>query len=378
MTRVLVLVGAISLVVAGSAGSQPGRTGLIAYTSGCNLSVMNADGTNVRELTHACQDADPSWSPDGSQIAFSTSRNQGVPEIWLMNADGSGAQRVTPIGVAGIQPAWSKPGAIAFTDLTTGGIDTIDPDGTNLKELTDFGADPSWSPTGRTIAFDAHNTGEQRNDVYLMNADGTDVRELAAGWTPAFSPDGTSLAYTTMDSSGNVFLTVANADGSDPQQILAETLPDATYLAENAMPAWSPDSQWIAFTSASPAEIWVVPATGGIPIKLTTTGTVNLDPDWQPEVSSSGLVIAKVKFGAHACATRPGRATVTVTDAQSRPLAGATVWIGGTRATTGSLGRAVVKVTPAKDRHIRVILKVLAALPGRVAAQTFVTLPFCA
>lgn len=95
----------------------------IISTNGFNLWGVNASGpvpTPMSKLTSCAVDAsDPAWSPDGSKIAFDSNRalngqdgsNGSAPNIWLMNADGSGVTLLTTATAFGTQPAWSPDGS---------------------------------------------------------------------------------------------------------------------------------------------------------------------------------------------------------------------------------------------------------------------------
>src|SRR5512132_3293279 len=128
-------------------------SGRIVFDNHEDVWTINADGTDLTRLTHSpAFEFDPSWSPDGTQIAFRSERS-GEPEIWLMNADGTGQRRLT----AGLSPAWSPDGSlIAFSGME--GLSVIRPDGTGRRVLphTEGGEYPSWSPDGSRIAFDSN------------------------------------------------------------------------------------------------------------------------------------------------------------------------------------------------------------------------------
>lgn len=362
-----------------SGGTAPPQ--VIAFTSdrGCvppeaNIYLMNADGSNVAPLTQTCLDSDPAWSPDGAQIAF-ISRRDGAPALYVMNANGRDAHRVTPAGVFAAHPAWSQNGLIAFDSLP--GIQTIKPDGSALTRLTADGLDPSWSPDGSRIAFSLNNAASNHVDeVETIAADGTNLQHIALGVTPAFSPDGRHLAWAGRRATdGAATLVVANADGSDPKTIV--TLTPGTFNTYDLAPAWSADSTTLTYDAGPNAEIYRVSATGGTPQRLTLSAASDTSSAWRPAIPSTGLVIAHVVFAQRACAAHPGRVTTTVVDGQGRAISDATVTIQRLHATTNASGVATLTLRGAARHHRRLYLTVRATLTGRPTATKHVSLPAC-
>jgi Tol biopolymer transport system component len=156
------------------------------------LYVMTADGTDQRRLTtNEAEDVDPAWSPDGTQLAFTSSRD-GDAEIYVMDADGSDPHRITTDLAHDDGPAWSPDGSrILFTSYRAGAdpmtlgqgdaeIFTVAPEGTDLRNLTnepEWDGYPAWSPDGTRIAFSVNDGIEF--DLFVMDADGGDRRRLA-------------------------------------------------------------------------------------------------------------------------------------------------------------------------------------------------------
>ncbi len=97
----------------------PGGNGRIAFIRSVNnafdIFTMNVDGSGETNITnHPANDTNPAWSPDGTQMAF-TSNRDGNTEVYVMNEDGSAQTRLTNNSVADFQPAWSPDGTkIAF------------------------------------------------------------------------------------------------------------------------------------------------------------------------------------------------------------------------------------------------------------------------
>ena len=188
--------------------------------------VMDADGKNQRRLTeHPGHDWQPSWSPDGKRIAFTSSEVEDIerkrPRIYVMDADGKNRRRLSNEFVAEWDPSWSPDGKrIAFTSSgvmeAAGGpwrIYVMDADGGNKQRLSNDagpgGWNPSWSPDGQHIAFVSH--GDGNDEIYVMNADGArEVRRTKDGsedtdpvwFDPAFAIEVAPLA---VDSVGKKF-----------------------------------------------------------------------------------------------------------------------------------------------------------------------------
>jgi Tol biopolymer transport system component len=179
---------------------------------------MNPDGTNIDQLTNnSAQDASPTWSPDGSKIAFVSNRD-GNWEIYTMDhPHGTGVTRLTNDPAADAHPDWSKPTIQALTptiafqsnrDGTNDEIYTMKPDGTNLMQITHnkaaFDGVPSWSPDGRWIAFSSDRSNIQKNrfEIYTMDYAGDALNQLTSNdkldTEPVWSPNGKSIAFARL------------------------------------------------------------------------------------------------------------------------------------------------------------------------------------
>jgi hypothetical protein len=173
----------------------------IAYAAGGRIWVAQAGGTAQRQLTAGYKDGDPTWSPLGDAIAFTTGPSGGR-DIYSIGTDGNNLRRLTSKPADEISPAWSARADIAFVRITEGGdgdLWRINAGG-GTRHLTKGPADdrePAWSPDGRRIAF-TRNTPRHR-DVYIANSLGHHIRKLRslprAASTPVFSPDGRWLAF---------------------------------------------------------------------------------------------------------------------------------------------------------------------------------------
>ncbi len=172
--------------------------------------VMNADGTNVRQITRSdAFKSGPSWSPDGKRMAFILTKNPGSktdpqPEIGIVNSDGTNERILTtedrtnvckePDGRENFlatahdanAPAWSPvDNRIAIwsgIEGRYGQIWVINSDGTGSKQLTKECSrrnndDPSWSPDGKKILFSTGRGG--RNELWVMDADGSNEKRVS-------------------------------------------------------------------------------------------------------------------------------------------------------------------------------------------------------
>jgi len=233
----------------------PAANGLIAFVtfSGDPDAVFSVrpDGGGERQLTFGWRETrDPAWSPDGRHIAFA--RWDGHTDRLVTMSTTTGRIRtLTPPGVEAIEPSWSPNSKrIAFRtappssalshieilDIHTGLIEAVTTSGS--PDSPDWHDDqtPAWSPDGSRIAFTRCHVSCW---IEVVNADGTDPRELTAGpWDsdPAWSPDGTQIAFDTAwdDAGGSFDIAVMDADGSNPRPVTLT--PSRTELS----PAWQP------------------------------------------------------------------------------------------------------------------------------------------
>ncbi len=141
-----------------------------------------ARSTLVRLTNNNAWDAGPAWSPDGKRIAFCSNRD-GKSEIYMMNSDGSDVKRLTNNLSEDFGPVWSPDGNKLLFDSERDGnkeIYVMDADGGNQIRLTRNNATDSatsWSPDGSQIAFASNRVdGSYNYDIYVMNADGSNVR----------------------------------------------------------------------------------------------------------------------------------------------------------------------------------------------------------
>ena len=176
------------------------------------IGTMRVDGSKATQVTQrkrptTTEDKTVTWSPDGRRIAFTRQNKTDKPldakAIFVANADGTEARRVTPWEIAGQEPAWSPDGQlISFRSEPNdaedfiGEIYTVKPDGSDLTQVTKANGKQvlsmSFSPDSRWIVF-AMEGVDHLPDLFVMRRDGSDVTpitrtstwESAPDWAPA-------------------------------------------------------------------------------------------------------------------------------------------------------------------------------------------------
>ena len=271
----------------------------IAFTSlaGGNPEIYLAtpEGHELTRLTdHAGVDMQPTWSPDGTQLAFVSDRD-GTSDIWRMRADGRQQVRLThavdgQTPIAFSHPAWS-PGTRGIV-CQSEPSDTnpvaelwlIDPDGTSLQALSYLGSGdddlihPAWGPYGRLLAV-AVRSPERRRDHYpdhpamILGYEFSDVVNYGLVSLDLRNIDMSPRGRMAFDVDGDIWVT--EEDGFPGVNITNS--PD---VAETD-PSWSPDGRGIAFQAAG----WIVTtAADGSDLRRIVEG---VDPAWSPQLKET-------------------------------------------------------------------------------------------
>lgn len=294
-------------VSAGGATQTPAPTpigggiGQIAFASARTglpqVFLMNVDGTDIQQITTnadgACQ---PSWAPDGQRLVFtSPCRVNQVTYpgsgLWIINLDGSSMEPLRTEPGGDYDPAWGPDGnLIAFTsirnvrpqvfvyDLETG-------EATALSDRFDYDSQAVWAPDGSLIAFASTRSEEQQ--LYVGGAQGWAHDRLARGGVldahPDWSHDGGRVLYERQLGGVPRLFVIRNEErGGTGQQICPEGPLAVQPMAEGS---WSPDDQWITmetWPTGSNHDIAIMTNACSNYILLAGHPAADFDPAWRP------------------------------------------------------------------------------------------------
>lgn len=288
---------------------------LIALASAVALICTSSPATGdcaavmMTNLTnHPRMDSSPAWSPDGTRIAFRSSRDNvspwGSTEIYVMDADGSNPTRLTfTDSLFNTGPAWSPDGSkIAFSSSSrtyderrddTSQIYVMDADGSHLEPLTHdqttINGSPVWSPDGIRIVFSSER--DRSSNLHIMDADGSNRTLLSPATfrrtqSHFWSPDGDAIVFASTDGNQwDIYLLTVSTGA-------LVNLTD--HPSTDTGPTWSPDGRRIAFSSArdplprtdpshAAGDIWVMDRDGSNLTRLTHSPQPHSMPAWSPD-----------------------------------------------------------------------------------------------
>lgn len=278
-----------------------GGVGQLAFASNRDglpqVYIMNIDGTGVRKVTDlsdgACQ---PDWSPDGSQLAFTSpcrSNRNLYPgsSVWIINVDGTGMRALASAPGGDFDPAWSPTGdKVAFTSLEDGHaqVYVMNVNGTGRTNLSNNRAsesDASWSPSGSQIIFTSIRN--EVAEVWIMPAAGGDATRFSRSGDredsqPSWSPDGKYVAFDQVVGGVSRLVAMQYKEDAPEARICAEGPLSVQPMGE---PAWSPDGQWLAFETWPTGvdhEIALVTSGCANYTELTSHTGLNFDAAWRP------------------------------------------------------------------------------------------------
>jgi Tol biopolymer transport system component len=299
MTRSVLLLAAI-LVIAALIGSPtpasvpalpPPSAGVLVGTEPFNYAAtprthiftMKPDGGDKKILTDNYGNRTPTWSCDGKQIVYGAG---GPTQIWIMNADGSNKKQLTSLSTGANLPSISCDGKISFVSQSRKGkpqvfmMDSLTSLPRPVTADDTFNYASSISPDGKKIAFTRHLNDKHRQ-IFTIDVDGSNERQLTFPTdpnapdanAPAWSPNSKQIAFFQgfEEKSGGPpsktpdirYLAVMNADGSDRRWLTncsaGVDLATPGQCADD--PAWSPDGKWIIYSSHF-MRTWIIRSDG--------------------------------------------------------------------------------------------------------------------
>lgn len=298
----------VLLLLSMAADSQPAPGGQVAFMRAGRVWVIGADGTSERALTETLfykTERPLTWTTDGRRVLFWNHSPVGW-DIWAVTVDGGQTANLTRVASGGCRSPASSPDGkwIAFLRDNPEGLYLMDAAGTAARRLTDRAfrdERPSWSPDGHRLAYCVL----EENGMFVHRFDlaaGRAVR-VVGGSSPAWSPDGSRLLFVGVRDNRPTLLLVS-PEGKDEVRLISG--PGA------ADPAWSPDGRRVAYFAAreGKAELRVVAVEGaGDALLASVDGRWTSAPCWSPD--GKWLTFA---------AGPPQQQVVYVVDAQGRNL----------------------------------------------------------
>ncbi|MFU8829610.1 MAG: TolB family protein [Phycisphaerales bacterium] len=261
------------------------------------------DGTeNIRQISFSAEgiDFDPTISPDGRTIYFSSTRHRPTASIYSKSIDGTAVTQLTSDPAHDIMPAVSPDGSrIAFASNRNGSWDiyVMNVEGGQAVQITSDTAHdlhPTWSPDGRSISFCRLGETSDRWEIWI-----TDVRMpsrlkfLTYGLFPEWQPGGNKIMFQrARDRGGRLFslwtIDYINGEATMPTEIASSS------VAAIINPSWSWDGEFVAFSTVfNPpvddtqkpdfADIWIQRLDGSSRTNLTGGWFVNVMPTWGPD-----------------------------------------------------------------------------------------------
>jgi TolB protein len=241
-------------------------------------------------------DADVAVDPTGKWLAFASTRHSEHPDIYLQRVDGTSVTQLTSDAHNDAYPCFSPDGhQIAFSSTRAGNwqIFLMDLDGRNVVQVTSGpmqAVHPSFSPDGKRLAYMALGSRSGQWEIWTADLLTNEKRMVGYGLFPVWSPDRAAnrIAFQRARQRGSRWFSLwtmelVDGEGRRPTEVAVST------RAAIVSPTWSPDGKRIAFGTVVPAltgnkpaqqDVWVVNADGTNKQRLTDGHGLNLQPCW--------------------------------------------------------------------------------------------------
>ncbi len=219
--------------------------------------------------TAPAREQEPTISPDGSRVVYGVMPpGSTIADLYEQRIGGSNPRNLTNTpDIDEEDPAFSPDGSMIAFRIADGGIHVMDADGGNVRQLTELGGDPSWSPDGQEILYGRNFPGDPTNlnqglgDLFAVDLNGEirrvfEAKDNAIYYQPELSPNGRRIAFwgVILGEGAQRDIWTISADGSDTVAVTADRHVDFS-------PVWSPDGRHLYFGSdrGGTFNIWRVP-----------------------------------------------------------------------------------------------------------------------
>lgn len=210
-----------------------------------DIFIMNVNGENVRNITNTpdIEEEQVEWAPDNNRLVFNSNAERGRFQIHTMDINGKNMVRLTDLPLPVNKPTWSPDGSKIAFEIFLGPpsgmyeIMSMNADGSNMRQVTNSPANdqmPSWSPDGSKIAFMSTRTGNP--EIFVVNSDGSNTVQLTHTGSynafPSWSKEGHGIVFVSERRTGWPYdindyeLYRMNEDGSNVQRLTSNLVYD--------------------------------------------------------------------------------------------------------------------------------------------------------